>query len=63
MPFTLAFMMGTNRALEAKVAAKDEIDATRTEIESLLERWGVLNAVRAGLPWVGAVVGVLAMVP
>ncbi|PKX92861.1 DUF1772 domain-containing protein [Aspergillus novofumigatus IBT 16806] len=40
VPFTLAFMMGTNRSLEAKVGSKDEIEATRTEVESLLERWG-----------------------
>ncbi|RHZ46137.1 hypothetical protein CDV55_100780 [Aspergillus turcosus] len=62
VPFTLAFIMGTNRALEAKVGAKDEVEETRAEVESLLERWGVLNAVRAVLPLVGAVVGVLAVI-
>jgi membrane protein YqaA with SNARE-associated domain len=56
-------MMGTNRSLQAKVGAKDEVETTRTEVESLLERWGVLNALRGGLPLVGAVVAVLAAFP
>ncbi|RHZ48587.1 DUF1772 domain-containing protein [Aspergillus thermomutatus] len=60
IPFTLACMMGTNRSLEAKVGSKDEIEGTRTDVETLLRRWGVLNAVRGALPLVGAVVGVLA---
>ncbi|GIJ82143.1 hypothetical protein Asppvi_000646 [Aspergillus pseudoviridinutans] len=62
VPFTLTFMMGTNRELEAKVGSKDEIEATRTEVESLLERSGVLNAVRGGLPLVGAVAAALAAI-
>ncbi|GIK03439.1 hypothetical protein Aspvir_007508 [Aspergillus viridinutans] len=63
IPFTLACIMGTNRALEAMVGSKDEIEASRTEVGSLLERWGVLNAVRGGLPLVGAVVAALAAIP
>ncbi|KAF7130997.1 hypothetical protein CNMCM5793_003932 [Aspergillus hiratsukae] len=63
VPFTLACMMATNRALEEKVGAKDEVEGTRAEVEELLEKWGVLNAVRAGLPLVGAVVAVMAVIP
>jgi membrane protein YqaA with SNARE-associated domain len=63
VPFTLGVMMGTNRSLQAKVGAKDEVETTRTEVESLLERWGVLNALRGGLPLVGAVVAVVAAFP
>jgi membrane protein YqaA with SNARE-associated domain len=63
VPFTLACMMATNRALEASEGAKDEVEATRAEVETLLERWGVLNAVRAGLPLVGSIVGVMAVIP
>jgi hypothetical protein len=63
VPFTLAFMMGTNHSLEAKVGSKDETEATRTEVESLLERWGLLNAVRGVFPLVGGVVAALAAIP
>ncbi|GFF93595.1 uncharacterized mitochondrial membrane protein C800.14c [Aspergillus udagawae] len=63
VPFTLGVMMRTNRSLQAEVGAKDELEATRTEVESLLERWGVLNALRGGLPLVGAVVAVVAAFP
>jgi hypothetical protein len=55
--------MGTNHSLEAKVGSKDETEATRTEVESLLERWGLLNAVRGVFPLVGGVVAALAAIP
>ncbi|KAH1339533.1 hypothetical protein KXV68_004772 [Aspergillus fumigatus] len=63
VPYTFAFMMGTNRSLEAKVGSKDDSEATRTEVESLMERWGVLNAVRGAFPLVGAVVAAVAAMP
>ncbi|KAI3324821.1 hypothetical protein HD806DRAFT_493724 [Xylariaceae sp. AK1471] len=52
VPFTLAFLMGTNKKL---LAAFDSRDKTLSDdsARSLIKKWGDLNVVRAVVPIVG----------
>ncbi|THX18353.1 DUF1772-domain-containing protein [Aureobasidium pullulans] len=65
MPFTIAFMMGTNNKLlkYAEKAKKDDLSVTETEdVDGLLKRWTFLNGVRGLFPLAGAVAAGIAIV-
>jgi len=61
VPYTLLFMMGTNRRLEARAkmvgASAKEDGGRQEESRALLEWWTVLNFGRSVLPLVGGLVG------
>ncbi|KAL4803068.1 hypothetical protein BDV18DRAFT_49314 [Aspergillus unguis] len=59
VPWTLAVMRGTNKALQG--VADEEGKSDDGEVKELLKRWSVLNAIRGALPLLGAVAGFLAL--
>lgn len=71
VPYTVAFMMGTNRMLEARAERAGVLEEVVEEVveeaegvgsKFLVDRWGVLNLGRAVMVGVGAVVGAWATI-
>ncbi|EAW10392.1 DUF1772 domain-containing protein [Aspergillus clavatus NRRL 1] len=63
VPYTLAFMMGTNHELEAKAESKVGAELPAREVEPLLNRWEALNVIRGVFPLVAGVLGLVAALP
>lgn len=68
VPFTLVFMLGTNRKLQARAAQWRETDVRgrdidgkeEEEVRELVEKWRKLNLARAVIATTGCVISVLA---
>jgi hypothetical protein len=52
IPFTLAFIMGTNNKLLAAIDGRDKT-LSNDSVKSLIKKWGDLNVVRAVVPIIG----------
>ncbi|KAL8978364.1 MAG: hypothetical protein Q9205_006026 [Flavoplaca limonia] len=52
--FTLIFMEPTNNALLAQIA---RTTFSEIEVRALVEKWGSLNLLRSGMPFVGTALG------
>lgn len=62
-PWTLLVMMKTNNRLNTIAASKDEQEkASKEEVVGLLRQWSWMNIIRGGLPLVGGLIGVWAIV-
>lgn len=56
-------MMKTNNRLNTIAASKDEQEkASKEEVVGLLRQWSWMNIIRGGLPLVGGLIGVWAIV-
>ncbi|KAK1830342.1 hypothetical protein QBC39DRAFT_354232 [Podospora conica] len=70
IPYTVAFMMATNRMLEARAARAERVGMLEEVVEEaegvgskyLVDRWGMLNLGRTVMVGVAAVVGALATI-
>ncbi|KAH7133290.1 hypothetical protein B0J13DRAFT_610383 [Dactylonectria estremocensis] len=60
VPYTLAFMAGTNDLLHG--AAKGVSALGEEEVRKLVGRWGVLNLGRSLLPLTGAAAGLITLI-
>ncbi|KAI4125016.1 MAG: hypothetical protein LQ338_004506 [Usnochroma carphineum] len=54
VPYTFLVMGATNQQLLAQTA---QLTISEVEVRALVERWGFLNLVRAGIPVVGTALG------
>ncbi|PTU24154.1 hypothetical protein P175DRAFT_0497273 [Aspergillus ochraceoroseus IBT 24754] len=62
VPWTLIAMTSTNKALLDRASATwVSTDKSNEEVEGLLEKWTVLNAIRSLFPLAGGIVGYLAL--
>ena len=63
MPWTLVMMMKTNnRLIGLKDATVEREKVGEKGVNELLQKWKVLNTVRAGFPLVGGAIGLWALV-
>ncbi|KAF3406331.1 Noranthrone monooxygenase [Talaromyces pinophilus] len=60
VPYTLAAMRNTNDALLKLADSKEDLLASRAEVEALLDRWTTLNWIRSLLPLAGGLAGIAA---